>query len=271
MKALFALLLSCFTVLAQSPLTTGSGIDWTRSTSSTWYPTNAAQFAWMWLDTKPLTALTNTSSINVCPDGTAAVKWTNLVVAPFGAAYDWTTVAPDYPTNYLSGGGQSGTSGRINGVTGHTSRFTTGLCALPTFTVMFVVRNTGASVSHNIQYLLGSGSGVPWLRWNDATLEMSAGITLTGAATIGTGYYIITATFNGASSSITTNGVTYVSGNAGSTGFVNSGGLTPNILSHFAAINFVGDISRCWGWSNILSGSDLTKAITQCKTDFGFP
>lgn len=223
----------------------------TPASSGRWWPTNAPGM-FLWLETVPFLTMSNQT------DNSQVFRWTNVVDPNLSLAAD----QPLRPTNFISGGGLSGTTDKVHWqeAVGGTQRITGGPGAPSHYTFIFVANCDNAATSPGGMFYDGTAMR---LEFNNAALQMSAGTTLTGPAVIGTGWYIITAVFNNASSEIDTNGVLYVSGAAGNTA------LGSVYLGQFQA--FKGNISRVWAWTNTLSGSDMTSAINQCKTDYGFP
>jgi hypothetical protein len=116
------------------------------------------------------------------------------------------------------------------------------------------------------QGLITNGNGVPKLTISSGIIAINSGSAVTGPVSIGTGATIITWVNFGASSRIDTNGVLYVSGNAGTTGFASGQGI---YIAHPIVNQFNGEINRIWCWTNTLSAGNLQAAITQCGTDFG--
>ena len=236
------------------------------------YPTNDVS-AWLWLDEIPQTTIIGASGTALCGNNIVIGTWTNIVrfypgtASHMDFAGDGTTHAP---TNFTSGGGFSSVSPRVNfaaGGAGFKRLLGNSFPApLPTFSILVVCNNTGHTANHEIEYLFTNGNTFPFIRFNDGKLEMSAGTTLTGAATIGTGYYVIYAEFNGASSVLKTNGVTYVSGNAGSTGFLAA--AQPVIAQPVSTPIYIGNILRVASWTNMLSSANQAAALAQAQRDF---
>lgn len=260
------LILSCCSALAQHPLMSGSGIDWTRSTSSRWYPTNAANTLFYWFEVTP----TNSARLNA--DGSGGVpgnavragSWINIASGQISGS-DGAT----FPTNFTSGGGVNGTSPRISFNTQISDRFVTpGLgVTLTNFTLMCVMNASNAAAGS--QEFLGNANNPPYIDVNANKFTINCGNAVSGAATIANGtWYIVTWVQKGATSEIKTNDVTYVTGDSGTVGYTSIQGM---YIAHDRVTQFSGNISRIWVWTNTLSAGDNTSAINQCKTDFGFP
>ena len=267
------IILSCCSALAQHPLLTGAGIDWSRA-SSVWYPTNAAEAMIYWFDTIPTPGFNSsrdslTSGGGAIPaDGGSCLSLTNWVNPNGGNA----TRNVGTPLYRSSGGGNSGTTPRWDYNNGATARF---ICAggvgnnvkWTNFTVIMVVRISGASTAN--QGLVNNANSTPYLELNASKLTMNAGTAVSGAATIGNNPYIITWLQKGATSEIDTNGVLYVTGNSGTDGFANASD-TP-YLSQARVNHFIGDSSLFEMWTNTLSAGELSQEIARIKTNFGFP
>ncbi len=114
------------------------------------------------------------------------------------------------------------------------------------------------------QAIISNGNSNPQLTCSSGILTMNSGSSVAGSVSIGTTPVIITWVAAGASSEIDTNGVLYVSGSAGTTGFGSGGPYIAHAIVNFAQMN----ISRVWGWTNSLAAGDLKSAITQCGKDF---
>ena len=235
------------------------------SASTRWYPTNAATACIIWCETVPFVT---TQGGNV--DGSSVGFWTNLISGVAGPGN--LTADTGIPVFHSTGGGADGNEPRVFFTTNSIQRFITGVKTETSYTIMMVMQisNTVQSTSGKIIALLYNAGVAPFMQYNNKALELNQSITVTGPATItNSNWMIITSVFNGASSSITTNGVAYVSGNTGS-GSAGTGGYYINNGSYSGGFwPLSGNISRIWAWANALSAGDTTSAITQCKTDFG--
>jgi hypothetical protein len=206
------------------------------------------------------------------PDNTKMTNWYNLAALPH---YFYPQTAANSGTNFVSGGGANGTSPRmffknnvIRRLIPDASNFN-----ITNFTLLAVVQCTAAT-DGTTEYLLSYDETVspPWIRFNsNGKLEISAGTTLSGPSSVGTGWNIIMVTFAGASSTVTTNGVAYSSGNIGSVG--TGSGATPFICSDGGNPfpPFGGNLCRLWVWTNSLTAGETTSALHQTEQDFGFP
>jgi hypothetical protein len=179
-----------------------------------------------------------------------------------------TTDGGHWVTNYLSGGGKNFNKVRALFNTGIPTRIIPPAVTstLTNFT-MIMVANCSNVVTAS-QEIYGNANNPPYLDFDASKLTINAGNNVTGPTTIASStFYIITWKCNGASSEIDTNGVLYVSGDAGIKG--TPAGAAP-LIAHDRVNQFVGNICRVWTWTNQLNTVDLGNAINQCKTDFGF-
>lgn len=256
----FWTLFLCLSASAQLPI-----IPYTvPSGASRFTPDQAANALFWWFE------LTPTNGARVNTDGSGGVpansglagSWINLAHNNDVCNNDGSPVA----TYFVSGGGANGTSPRLSFPNTAVCRYLIpAQGTITNFTIIMVIKPANATGN---KALFSNGNGGPLIQDNAGKLEMNAGSTITGPVSIGTSAYIITWVNAGASSEIDTNGVLYVSGNSGTKGF--AVGAQP-IIAQPIVNEYQGDISRIWGWTNILSAGDMTKAINQCKQDFGFP
>lgn len=271
MKWILSLLL-CFSASAQLPV-----VPFNPSTSSRWLPNQAANTLFYWYELTP----TNSARVNFDGSGSPPTdtqsprSWINLAHNNDVAGYASGGTVPQY---FVSGGGNNGTSPRLNfpstaGGTGYVSPAVT--TVFTNFTFMIVLKMTSTTGNQSI---ISSGNAIPRLTISSGVLTMDAGSTTAGPVSIGTTPMIITwnnCNATGANSEIYTNGVLYKSGASGSVGFFANAGpyIGHNIVNILQA-----DVCRVWCWTNngsgnggTLSASDMTKALNQCKSDFGFP
>ncbi len=261
MKWIF-LLCSCLTCYAQFPY---SGTTWKAPSSSTWYPTNATTGGLeVWADLLPA-SLNGTfggtgGTTHPATDNQFVINWTNWAKS----SYAWNSDQTLHPTNFVSGGGGSSTSPRIFFDTATTSRMVGGLFT-PTTNSATIICVVNCTATTGTDFIINDPGGA-FIRYNAKSLEISQGTTLTSAATMGTGYYVITVVFaGGVSSHIDTNGVNMVTGTAGTANLFKTSGF---YLGQGNSAGYRGNMCRIWGWSGVLSAGDIASAVAQCKTDF---
>lgn len=251
--------LLCLSSWAQFNFTDLAFLGQQATSSARWYPTNAAKDVWFWYELTPINTATNT-------EGNGVGLWTNLAPNHLTITLSSDTTRPIF---HSSGGGYNGLEPRISFNTNTANqRLITGSFSLPTFTMLVVMQNADVGSNKNVMIFQDANS-TPWLFMKTNAITFNAGSSISGPNTLDTNWMILVAEFNGTSSDVQTNGVTY------KTGSIGTGTMTTLYLDNNSYAGgfwpFNGSISRIWGWTNVLSAGDMTSAINQCKTDFGFP
>jgi len=267
MKYFITFVLSCYIgLVAVAQSFTFNDLPWLTSppTSSRFIPTSPTNTFLLWAELTPTNGTFGGSAGATVPanDNQDIKYWTNL--CGFISGSRWTADQTLHPTNFVSGGGGNGTSPRVLFTAASPTRMVGP--TIPDLTNKFtVIAVANCDATSGIDSILADGiTGNTWINYNAHKLEMSQGTTISSAATMGAGYYVITVVFAaGASSHIDTNGVLMVSGNAGTANL-----RSPYIGQAGSAI-YHGSICRIWGWYGILNSTDLTAAVHQCGIDFG--
>lgn len=249
--------LIAFIVLSLACLARGQGLGpveqpmFLASATSTarWWPTNTSDLR-IWLE------LTPTNSTADPANNSPVTVWTNLA-EPINS---FTSDQATHPTNFVSGGGGSNNSPHVYFKT-TTHRMVTGDWNMSVSTWMVVCNITGDPTVNNNIWI--NGGAAPYFRIGANKATINAGSDLSTVACITNQYILLTAVFNGASSRIDTNGVTAVSGDAG------SGAVHSTFLANWEFTE--GNICRVWCWAKTLSASDYASAVNQCKSDFELP
>jgi hypothetical protein len=214
MKYVAILLLSCLSVLGQSPLLTGSGIDWTKAPSG-----NPDYTATLYVDLQTDTTASLGAAYN---QGDIVTWWTNI--APFNpnvtlAIYSATTSSGIWPyrTNNITPTGKPAVEFVKNNNTSTQPIITAAGSNQPN-TVIMVVREKSTDQSYfdcpsGSRTLLKniSGGGNGYQIFCGSVININDGI-------VQNQFYILTFVLNGASSYMRTNGVKVTTFNPGANG-----------------------------------------------------
>ncbi len=228
MKALAILFLSCLCAWGQASLLTGSGIDWTSASATTFDPTTFPGL-WLYLATDRTTSITNAA------DATSITGWTNIapvwtplgrnVFNSSGTAMTFKKPGPtasigavDFTCNTCPGGNDANVKWMGSGVIFGTNAPVTWYIVLNTTNDWD--RAIGANKTQLISDSTLGGRPFHGIDGNAGWIQSYNGSFLTGANNTFTTFNqwcVIAFVDNGASSAIYTNGVLYLSGNVNTT------------------------------------------------------
>lgn len=256
---LLILILSCLSVYAQHPLTTGSGINWTRTLSTPVADYTNLLYADFETDT---TESLSSAYVN----GSIVVYWTNIApINPIATAWDLVTSSAVWPywTNSVTPTGKpavefiknnSTISANIPhwGAAGSNQPNTVIMCLLNRNQFGFFYDNSSGGREFincvpNTSYGFFAGSG--------ATINSSTTLS---------NFFLLTAVFNGASSYYRTNGVLMGTGNPGSQGMGVM--ILGNDLT--GASPWIGQLCSFRIYANALNTNDLHTAEQNIATRY---
>ncbi len=278
MKTIPILFLSCFCAFGQSPLTTGSGIDWTRASAPSFDPTTIAGL-FIYLATDKATSMTNAA------DATTVKGWTNIVslytlgqdvFKSSGASMNYVLPGPsagigavDFLTGtatagssashkyLLNAGNNYGTNQPITWyfVTWVPSIWCTNLANGNTFQVLKDDLNFGemrTDIDPIVKYVNGFAGSF-----------LSTG---NGSMTTISNWFCLTYVANGGSSAIYTNGVLMLSGASGA----NTTGEPMLGSDKSFTTQYMGKLACVLAYGGAHSSGTITTVSTGLKSRFGY-